>query len=145
MKEIKFRWYGKMDGEDKARMHDVLGIHWGADVVELDEDYGSCYDLKSGELVEYTGLHDKNGKEIYEGDIRKYQIRSYGGFDTQWITVIAKITMHRGMWYAETIHHTPDRMFNPLCGAELENTEYIGNIYENAELLQPQEAHTGER
>ena len=57
MREIKFRLF--KDGE-------MLG----ADVLAFEE-YGLLQDQLAGEpsLMQYTGLKDKNGKEIYEGDI----------------------------------------------------------------------------
>ena len=69
MREIKFRaWFPKGtdtgDGEiEKGEMCYDLAF----------EDYEPINDLLSGveHLMQYTGLKDKNGKEIYEGDIVK--------------------------------------------------------------------------
>lgn len=58
MREIKFRaWYGN-------KMHD------NAEAMRLLYNYsiGSTLTAKS-ELMQFTGLFDKNGKEIYEGDV----------------------------------------------------------------------------
>jgi hypothetical protein len=70
MREIKFRaWLG--DGEDS-------GIYFSPNLVEIGHGFARCdgdeYDL-SGEpgnfvvLEQYTGLKDKNGREIFEGDV----------------------------------------------------------------------------
>lgn len=70
-------------------------------------------------LMQYTGLHDKNSKEIYEGDILKYIDGSVGfvRFDYGWAIEYSK----------EYSHDMP-----PLY---CERLEVIGNIYENSELL----------
>jgi uncharacterized phage protein (TIGR01671 family) len=77
--------------------------------------------------MQYTGLHDKNGKEIYEGDIVKFEnikakiIYGFCGFEFEWID-----------GYTDKIR---------LCKTEplFKNVslifEVIGNIYENPELL----------
>lgn len=77
--------------------------------------------------MQFTGLHDKNGKEIYEGDI-----------------VIVDIdgdrTIHSVVWYGETYPAFElsdwDSETNGLSEVLNAGTiEVIGNIYENSELL----------
>ncbi len=84
-------------------------------------------------LMQYTGLKDKNGKEIYEGDIitspeckHPYQvIYCYGSFDINW----PKCCKHCAK--GDASHGSLYEML-----AFDEGTEVIGNIYENPELLQ---------
>jgi uncharacterized phage protein (TIGR01671 family) len=89
--------------------------------------------LSDGSIVnsqQYTGLKDKNGVEIYEGDIVKTNDKYYPINSV--IYYAGVINEHDGdwdEWYAgfclEDVDHTP---LNTDC-------EVIGNIYENPELL----------
>lgn len=85
-------------------------------------------DKRNGEdvvLMQSTGLHDKNGKKIFEGDIVKMAKDVYS--DPTYYEVIR----HRGGAY---------RLESNQHGCELwlrhTNCEVIGNIYENPELLE---------
>jgi len=77
-------------------------------------------DEDGAELMQFTGLLDKNGREIYEGDIIKLFV-DYGD-ETE--TEIAEIV------YLDGSFGTPT---DQISGAV--DCEVIGNIYENSELL----------
>lgn len=73
-------------------------------------------------LMQYTGLKDKNGKEIYEGDIL-----STGNLESG----------HRivEVYFKDGCFYTKDESFKKWRVAGWRTTEIIGNIYENPELL----------
>ena len=82
------------------------------------------------ELMQYTGLKDKNGKEIYEGDIIKYKFP----YDTR-LKHISPVKFLE----TEASFGIKDRYGNeiPLYTISANNYfEVIGNIYENKNLLE---------
>jgi hypothetical protein len=87
-------------------------------------------DMKEYELMQSTGLKDKNGKEIFEGDIVDYKGRK------------AVVKWHGS--YASFIYRFVDELnervseWHPLFLAYY-HFEIVGNIYENPELLEVEE------
>ncbi|MCD6473673.1 MAG: hypothetical protein J7K47_02020 [Thermoplasmata archaeon] len=89
-------------------------------------------------LMQYTGLKDKNGKEIYEGDIVKIYDEDFDGNIE--IIKIAKVVFKNASFFLEPA--LDEGSFIYTLSAELEywdiggcEIEVIGNIYENKELL----------
>lgn len=84
--------------------------------------------IKNGTLGQFTGLTDKNGVEIYEGDICRAEFRGLDG-----ITVIqGHIIMDEFMWCIDCTGFIGDDIFSIN---RPHNFEVIGNIHENPELL----------
>lgn len=129
MREIKFRaWDGKNMRYPKNANSDYL-IHFGGFCMQITEGMAvdGCPPIinrrDSWIVMQYTGLLDKNGKEIYEGDIAK---SNYGKlYQIKW--------GDEGYWMADPLNATGDWFF--LFDF---TWEIIGNIYENPELLEPQ-------
>ncbi|MFJ7950757.1 YopX family protein [Lysinibacillus sp. NPDC096418] len=135
MREIKFRAWEILSLE-MGMMRPVRCINFGREVVDFD-GVSTNY-LKNTKLMQYTGLKDKNGKEIYEGDI----IRFTNGIDEVYEEVGTVIfDLEECGYKAQYIDDGVTRciyLINPKVFADkyTEITyEIIGNIYENPELL----------
>lgn len=110
MREIKFRAWDTM----LKRMYQVDGIDFGIDAWYSED--GDHHHSENGRVVpmQYTGLKDKNGNEIYEGDIL-------------W-------------WHKKQVVAQTDGGWNPFIDDMQTNGswhyEVIGNIWESLELLE---------
>lgn len=116
---IKFRAWDK----DIKQM--LYSINVNADGRMILE-YGNYVASVSYPIMQYTGLNDKNGKEIYEGDIVEWHTqRSVVEWNTQY-----------GLWHLYVQPSGSSKCQSQLLG-NYPNAEVIGNIYEHQNLLQP--------
>lgn len=94
-------------------------------------EYGDVEDINGWEVMFYTGLGDKNGKEVYEGDIIRTDKADYRGKPciVEWYKEAA------AFWLRDP--KAPEgEYWSTLAGAHCFTTlDRIGNIYENKELL----------
>ncbi len=81
-------------------------------------------------LMQYTGLKDKNGKEIYEGDILKSDSFGYTNDDKE---INGKVVWNAYGWHIKVMNEDGCEHFCWI--ADFRDIEVIGNIYENPELL----------
>jgi uncharacterized phage protein (TIGR01671 family) len=89
--------------------------------------------------MQYTGLKDKNGKEIYEGDIVRWWFRSTNPYD-----IVSEIVFKDGV-FGISAFETQHGILNRGAGHLIEIEEVLGNIYENPELLDtPETIHVGD-
>lgn len=128
MREIKFRAF-------------VKNLKWLLPVITIDFDEENCfvevdytgegdyadYNFNEIELMQYVGLKDKNGKEIYEGDIIK--LGTEERFYVAWHDYKQEFTFrgYGGGYYPNT--------YRGATRDDEYGWEVIGNIYENKELL----------
>lgn len=130
MESISFRAWDK----EEKKMHKVKTIEFsrrGARIIHLAEvqsngkgDHKRWH--SSVKLIQSTGLKDKNGTEIYEGDIVKYNSVPNPFLSDKYFEIIQA---RSGEW----------RIDNYIEGHELafcnHQVEVVGNIFENKELL----------
>lgn len=138
-REIKFRVWDKYE----KQMYPISSIDYNIfsqeiRIIAVGHKNGMCTaynknhnsekcDITALELMQYTGLHDKNGKEIYEGDI------------IEWTTLSGKkyrFSVEYSNKYAQYIITNTGDVENeaePL--GDYENIEVIGNVFENGDIL----------
>ena len=89
----------------------------------------TTWDLDDVILMQYTGLKDKNGREIYEGDVYAHNVQDYVAGHPRETNFIKPVTFEMGAFWVGDM----------LLIDAIENdseSKVIGNIYENPELLE---------
>lgn len=154
MREIKFRQYvWDNDSKGTGRM-----VGWDELLSEEGESLAATFTTEfsnASPLMQYTGLKDKNGQEIYEGDILKVPVTGNEEYHGKYS--FHEVVKVHGQWvlsylYSETGRKLPRGYTRGLLLDCFEfdmklflwaedyqpatETEVIGNIYDNPELLE---------
>ena len=114
-------------------MFKVHSLHTGTNKVIITSDYGNCsIKLENNILMQCTGLKDKNGKLIYEGDILG---GTYGNLYVHYCDNCKQFELKANDYGCMACEG--DIYWYELVESEDENElEVVGNIYENPELLE---------
>lgn len=124
MREIKFRAFDQTKKEMFYTLHPV----WNSDFfgrLEADPDNYS-------EIMQYTGLKDKNGKEIYEGDILQI-VGSYKEYvEIRWRGEESRYDCWDCDWDNNGENSDWHENLVGLSESNAKELEVVGNIYEKA-------------
>jgi len=123
MREIKFRAWDK---EDKV-MREIKRIDFSEKTIHILQTYLNEMKMDSVELMQYTGLSDKNGKEIYEGDIVRISVPKEDTLETH---DIFEVVFDDGCFCLKMKEGN-----YALCEYLHQDCEVTGSIYENKDLI----------
>ncbi|NVT47828.1 hypothetical protein HXC78_11940 [Listeria monocytogenes] len=86
-----------------------------------------AYKVRPETVGQYTGLKDKNGKKIFEGDIVEIDVHDH----LDWNVIKGKVIFLEGAWLV-----TDSGSFAIPLWSEINEIKVIGNIHENPELME---------
>lgn len=126
MRHIKFR------GFQEKWIYGGISVFNGETTI-YDENCiaNSAYEVENDSVGQFTELKDKNGKEIYEGDV----LELINNFGEKWFFLIKYSSEFAGFMGFDLkmksfMYHENNSDFYSFCNAKI-----IGNIYENSEFL----------
>lgn len=149
-REIKFRAWDKAQ---ECYLYDVQGAYDtlsgcvkyenGENAVYDEECFDEFLDNDHYVVEQYTGMHDKNGREIYEGDLLRVELDddpdsyyiapvTWGGSDYPAFDIMSK-------YWPKNVSYDTNVLSAIIAGWSEEVMSVIGNIYENPEMLEDNE------
>lgn len=130
---LKFRAWDKARNEMNYKVRvgncDTDDENWTCPIIWIEERKKWLHFDDYGCIMQSTGLKDKGGTEVFEGDILHHQIQTE-------YTVIVKYDKDKGRWYGDGLSRT---YRIDITKEFLPYYKVIGNIYENPELLEDKE------
>jgi len=131
MRELKFRAWDdvakRMSYSSTEQFDDMLGFRF--DHFETDKPI----------YMQYTGLKDKNGKEIYEGDILRFVIFNYDGSNEGIKTGFVSWEEQAAAYVIRESLESMDAHWMYVVLENDDEVEVIGNIYEHPHLMKGDE------
>jgi uncharacterized phage protein (TIGR01671 family) len=142
MREIKFRVWNKREKRMFSTVYQLGSDCWKTTVQDCG-DIVETFDMKDLCVLQYTGLRDENGIEIYEGDIVSQELRKFVNTETSYegkrtektsneyvVTLKGEVRWNRDSFEIYWTHEegVESRRINT-------DVEVVGNIYQNPELL----------
>ena len=123
----KFRLWNRIT----SQLHIVDGLYFDAREAEYvdDDNVLRFVGFKNIDLMQSTGLKDKNGKEIFEGDILAFKT------DDDVINVKIFWDEKHALFMFRSEKYNEEELLAELVEANTYPFEIIGNVYENKELL----------
>jgi uncharacterized phage protein (TIGR01671 family) len=151
MREDKFRAWVYDEEKEENKMVNVIGIFFKGNSfiphrVIIDEEE-KVWLLPNSELMQFTGLKDSKGKEIYEGDIVRFYEQGYDPNEPDEERIEPETTTVLVRWdedgkclaidwdYGELDTTSVGWGYEWILNSEFDYHEVIGNIWENPELL----------
>ena len=130
MREYKFRCWDTENKEMlKVQELDFEDTFYGGRLSIRTDKYNDYFDMEDMVLMQYTGLKDKNAKEIYEGDIVSFNLKSDNEGQLNITGYIEYQTTFSG-------YRIMSLKGSFALDYNIKDIEVIGNIYDNKSLLE---------
>lgn len=134
-REIKFRAWNQIDSEYINEINAVMSLDGSHIWWDINDSGDMKYedDPRNYKLEQYTGLKDKNGKDIYEGDILAWHSNIYRKHD--WVGLV--LYREAGFAVQESDRsYSSSEWLECACCKDANIIEIVGNVHEDKDLLE---------